>query len=139
MSEYTPKKKKQKTLAKRPPLAPTKKSNHARQDDDDEEESRWDQEEMCVTSCRGVQHRDNHDMTTGVDTTIDTIAPWNSPYVHNKTTQEDPRRCHLQPEDRMPSLDGLELLEMMSFDEYDNYQEGDDDQSLCYSVVSEVS
>jgi hypothetical protein len=142
---YTPKKKKQKIHGNRPPLAPTKNKSAISQYPPRlvEEESRCEQEMLHATRYYlGTQHRNANNMTgPTVESALfkDTLAPWNSPRViKGKTTMvpDPPARYLLDEDERMPSLDGLELLETMSFDEYDCRQDNDD-QSLSYSVISE--
>lgn len=152
-SAYTPKKKKQKIHASRPPLAPTKKSNTIKFPPSQVmEESRCEQQ-VCTTTTTTSVCTQTREINNGMaelrvldTTTKDTVASWNNPYVLHKNKKSfHPVSPRLEEDDeRMSSfLDGLELLEMMSFDEYDDdyqqQQQQGEDQSLCYSVISEGS
>ncbi|KAL3935354.1 MAG: hypothetical protein SGBAC_009112 [Bacillariaceae sp.] len=162
-STYTPQKKKQKTKASRPPLAPTKPSKIKRRayipDAWPSLESRCEQEAAGFIPTQGREENDGHE---GRDTEqtkqkVYHLTPthWKSPppslysLSGNKRLMEDndqhhpntiPLEDYNDDVDEMGrTLDGLELLEMMSFDEGDCYQgdNEDDDVSLSYSIASE--
>lgn len=159
-STYTPQKKKQKTKASRPPLALTKTTKTKRRtyvpDAWPSLESRCEQEASVVT-----QGREDNDGLEGRDTEqtkqkVYHLTPthWKIPpsslysLSGNKRLMEDndqhhpntvPQEDYDDDNEMGRTLDGLELLEMMSFDEGDCYHgdNEDDDVSLSYSIASE--